>query len=77
MRTKFDDLQNYISSEFNGMKTELDWLRHAANAAVVAYSEEVIYDDQITGVFVRLEDHEALKDSINKLLESFDMRGVN
>ncbi|KMT62541.1 hypothetical protein [Paenilisteria newyorkensis] len=77
MKTKFDDLLDYISSEVEDMENELDSIRLAADQDVDTFDEEMITDDELTGDFVRLEDYEALKDSIDDLLISFDMRGVN
>ncbi|EUJ51551.1 hypothetical protein [Paenilisteria rocourtiae] len=75
MRTKFDDLQNYISLEFNGMKTELDYLKRVADEDVEIFDGDEISDNESTSSFVYLEDFEALKDSVNDVLECFNMRG--
>ncbi|KGL43087.1 hypothetical protein EP56_08470 [Listeriaceae bacterium FSL A5-0209] len=77
MKTKFDDLLDYISSEVEDMENELDSIRLAADQDVDTFDEEMITDDELTGDFVRLEDYESLKESIDDLPISFDMRGVN
>ncbi|PNP88954.1 hypothetical protein BMT55_13870 [Listeria newyorkensis] len=77
MKTKFDDLIDYISLEVEGMENELDSIRLAANQDVDTFDEEMITADELTGDFVRLEDYEALKESVDDLLIAFDMRGVN
>ncbi|KGL45717.1 hypothetical protein [Listeria newyorkensis] len=75
MKTKFDDLYHSIGEEFDDMESELSWLGRVVSADVEIFDGDEISDNESTSRFVYLEDYEALKDSVNDVLEYFDMRG--